>query len=58
MQFLANFSTKDEIFYREKCGKDEKDEKDEKYLSEKTKLAKSLPAINTKDAPTVKEGKE
>lgn len=32
--------------------------KDEKYGAEKRKLAKSLPAINTQDAPTVKEGKE
>ncbi|MCF0062312.1 sulfatase [Dyadobacter chenwenxiniae] len=30
----------------------------QKYSAEKIKLAKSLPAINKKDAPTVKEGKE
>ncbi|NIJ55076.1 sulfatase [Dyadobacter arcticus] len=32
--------------------------KDEQFAAVKTKLAKSLPAVNTKDAPTVKEGKE
>jgi len=32
--------------------------KDEKYAAEKRKLAKSLPSVNKKDAPTVKEGKE
>ena len=32
--------------------------KDEKYASVKKDLAKSLPAVNAKDAPTVKEGKE
>lgn len=32
--------------------------KDEKFAPEKRKLAKSLPVINKKDAPTVKEGKE
>jgi arylsulfatase A-like enzyme len=32
--------------------------KDAKYSSVKSELAKSLPAVNAKDAPTVKEGKE
>jgi arylsulfatase A-like enzyme len=32
--------------------------KDAKYAAVKGKLAKSLPTVNTKDAPTVKEGKE
>jgi arylsulfatase A-like enzyme len=32
--------------------------KDAKYASVKSELAKSLPAVNAKDAPTVKEGKE
>jgi arylsulfatase A-like enzyme len=32
--------------------------KDAKYAAVKGKLAKSLPSVNAKDAPTVKEGKE
>ena len=32
--------------------------KDEKYASVKKDLARSLPAVNAKDAPTVKEGKD
>jgi len=32
--------------------------KDEKYASVKKDLARSLPVVNAKDAPTVKEGKE
>ncbi|MCE6987559.1 sulfatase [Dyadobacter sp. CY323] len=32
--------------------------KDQKFAAVKAKLAKSLPVINAKDAPTVKEGKE
>lgn len=32
--------------------------KDSKYAAVKGKLAKSLPTVNTRDGPTVKEGKE
>jgi arylsulfatase A-like enzyme len=32
--------------------------KNEKYAAVKKQLAKALPAVNAKDAPTVKEGKE